>query len=90
MKRRLATVAAATLAVGAAVCVSGCCQVPTAAQSASFAALGQAWQDEARMSELGADAMLESGEVNEAGKAVLDARREAFGRLIDELQSGGQ
>jgi hypothetical protein len=42
------------------------------------------------MSEAGADALLASGEINEAGKAVLDARREAFGQLIADLLSGGE
>ena len=42
------------------------------------------------MSEAGAEAALAAGEINEAGKAVLDARREAFGQLIADLQSGGQ
>jgi len=74
----------------AAVSLTGCCKVPTPAQSQAFAALSAAWPNEARMSELGAEAMLEAGEVTEAGKAVLDARREAFGQLIADLLSGGE
>jgi hypothetical protein len=42
------------------------------------------------MSEAGADALLASGEITEAGKAVLDARREAFGQLLADLLSGGE
>ena len=90
MTKRTVTAVTAALAMGAACFVSGCCKVPTPAQSQAFAALSAAWPNEARMSELGAEAMLESGEVTEAGKAVLDGRREAFGQLIADLLSGGQ
>ena len=90
MNKRTVTAVTAALAMGAACFVSGCCKVPTPAQSQAFAALAGAWPNEARMSEAGAEAALAAGEINDAGKAVLDARREAFGQLIADLQSGGQ
>jgi len=88
MKTRSVIAVTAALAMGAACFVTGCCKVPTPAQQSAFAALNQAWPNEARMSEAGANALLASGEINEAGKAVLDARREAFGQLLADLQSG--
>jgi hypothetical protein len=90
MTKRSATAVTAALAMGAACFVSGCCKVPTPAQQSAFGALGQAWPSVNLQAEAGADAMFASGEINEAGKAVLDARREAFGQLIADLQSGGQ
>ena len=90
MKRTTVTVAAATLAVGAAVLLSGCCKVPTPAQSQAFAALNQAWPSVELQANRGAEAMLANGDTTEAGKAVLDARTESFGQLLADLQSGGQ
>lgn len=80
-------VALSVLALSA-ITVGGCQQIPTPAQSQAFRTLDQAWVNEARMSEHGAQYLLERGEVNEAGKVVLDARREAFGQLIRDLQGG--
>ena len=82
-------VALSVLALSA-ITVGGCQQIPTPAQSQAFRTLDQAWVNEARMSERGAEAMLADGEVTEAGKVVLDARREAFGQLIADLLSGGK
>lgn len=90
MKRNTALAGILTTIALLAVTLTGCCKVPTPAQSQAFAALAGAWPNEAAMSERGAEAALEAGDINEAGKAVLDARREAFGQLIADLQSGGQ
>lgn len=90
MKTRTATAVTAALAMGAACFVSGCCKVPTPAQTQAFAALNGSWANEARMSERGAEAMLAAGEVTPAGKEVLDARRESFGQLLADLLSGGE
>ena len=79
--KRIALSAIALAIVG----ISGCQQIPTPAQKQAFSTLGQAWVNEARMSEYGAEYLLSTGEINEAGKAVLDARREAFGQLILDL-----
>ena len=70
--------------------LSGCCKVPTPAQSQAFAALNQAWPSVALQANRGAEAMLANGDTTEAGKAVLDARTESFGQLLADLQSGGQ
>lgn len=90
MKTRIVTAVIAALAMGAAVCVSGCCKVPTSAQSQAFAALNQAWPSVELQANRGAEAMLAAGDTTEAGKAVLDARTESFGQLLADLQSGGQ
>lgn len=89
-KSALTTLAPLAFLTVGMLTAGGCCKVPTPAQSQSFAALNGAWPNEARMSERGAEAMLAAGEINEAGEAVLDARRESFGQLIADLQSGGQ
>jgi hypothetical protein len=83
-------IALLTVSVIGLSALGACCQVPTPAQSASFSALNQAWPSVQMQAEAGADYLLETGQVNEAGKEVLDARTEAFGQLLSDLQSGGQ
>lgn len=79
-----------TIGVLALSALTGCQQIPTPAQSQAFRTLDQAWLNEYRMSEYGAEYLLSTGGINEAGKAVLDARREAFGQLIRDLQGGDE
>jgi len=87
-KTRLITGAGAAVCAVSAVFAFGCCKVPTPAQEQAFAALESAWANEADMSRYGAMYLLEKGELTEAGKQVLDARRDAFGALIRGLRGG--
>ncbi len=70
--------------------LGACCQVPTPAQSQAFSALNQAWPSVQMQAEAGAEYLLQTGQVNEAGKEVLDARTQSFGQLLADLHSGGQ
>jgi hypothetical protein len=83
-------IALLTVAVIGLSAVAGCCTVPTPAQTQAFSALNQVWPSVQMQANAGADALLASGDINESGKAVLDARTEAFGQLLADLLSGGQ
>ena len=91
MNRRPVTVAAATLAVGAAVLLSGCSgpfQGPS--EQAAVRALELTYPPLAASAYRDIDARLAAGEINEAGADLLRRQVEAHGQTIATMRSGGR
>lgn len=78
------------LLASAGLTLSACQSIPTPAQTQAFSALNSAWPPVHLQANAGAEYLLSNGDINEAGKAVLDARTEAFGQLLADLLSGGK
>lgn len=91
MNKRLATVAASTLAVAAAVLLSGCAgsfQAPE--EQLAVRALELTYPPLAASAYRDIDARLAAGEINEAGAELLREQVGAHGETIATMRTGGR